>query len=629
MRLFRSLSFWLSALCLLSLLAGWLLPMWGVMPADAAVYLFMISYLSGGYYGVKEGVVDLKQGKASVDLLMILAALGAASIDQWMEGAILLFLFSLSNALQEFALEKSNRAIEALMKLRPDTACVRDDEGNERQVPIEDIVVGQTVIVRPGERFPLDAVVIDGTTTVDQSAITGESIPVDKVPGNDIFAGTMNNMGAVAIRVTKPATESTLARIVEMVQRARKGKARTQRILDEFEPKYALSVILITILLIVVPYTFGWGSFDEIFYRAMTILVVASPCALVISTPATILSAIAHAARKGVLFKGGGYLEQAASIQYVAMDKTGTLTKGMPEVVGVYPLDSITPTELLQQAANAERLSEHPLAAAVVRAAHAQGMRLDPIVNLRAVTGKGVEVELETHVIRVGSRRLMDDAGIVRPEAVMQRVDELEMEGKTVVFVARDLELLGLIALADVIKPEARQAIADLRRLGVKQVVMLTGDSHRVAESVALQLGIADYRAELLPGSKERIIQELAAQGPVAMVGDGVNDAPALASGNLGVAMGGAGTDVALETADVVLMSDDLTRLPWLIQLSRRARAVVWQNIIFSMTVIGVLVTAVFVADLPLPLGVIGHEGSTLIVVANGLRLLGGSRISA
>jgi len=629
MRLFRSLSFWLSALCLLSLLAGWLLPMWGVMPADAAVYLFMISYLSGGYYGVKEGVVDLKQGKASVDLLMILAALGAASIDQWMEGAILLFLFSLSNALQEFALEKSNRAIEALMKLRPDTACVRDDEGNERQVPIEDIVVGQTVIVRPGERFPLDAVVIDGTTTVDQSAITGESIPVDKVPGNDIFAGTMNNMGAVAIRVTKPATESTLARIVEMVQRARKGKARTQRILDEFEPKYALSVILITILLIVVPYTFGWGSFDEIFYRAMTILVVASPCALVISTPATILSAIAHAARKGVLFKGGGYLEQAASIQYVAMDKTGTLTKGMPEVVGVYPLDSITPTELLQQAANAERLSEHPLAAAVVRAAHAQGMRLDPIVNLRAVTGKGVEVEMETHVIRVGSRRLMDDAGIVRPEAVMQRVDELEMEGKTVVFVARDLELLGLIALADVIKPEARQAIADLRRLGVKQVVMLTGDSHRVAESVALQLGIADYRAELLPGSKERIIQELAALGPVAMVGDGVNDAPALASGNLGVAMGGAGTDVALETADVVLMSDDLTRLPWLIQLSRRARAVVWQNIIFSMTVIGVLVTAVFVADLPLPLGVIGHEGSTLIVVANGLRLLGGSRISA
>lgn len=629
MRLFQSLSFWLSALCLLSLLAGWLLPVWGVIPLESAVYLFLISYLSGGYFGVKEGIDELKQGKASVDLLMILAAVGAASINQWMEGAILLFLFSLSNALQEFALEKSNRAIEALMKLRPDTACVRDEDGTERQVPIEEIMVGQTVIVRPGERFPLDAIVIDGTTTVDQSAITGESIPVDKVPGNEIFAGTMNNMGAVAIKVTKPATESTLARIVEMVQRARKGKARTQRILDEFEPKYALSVILITMLLILVPYSFGWGSFDEIFYRAMTILVVASPCALVISTPATILSAIAHAARKGVLFKGGGYLEQAASIQYVAMDKTGTLTKGLPEVVGVYPLDSITPEQLLLQAANAERLSEHPLAAAVVRAAQAQGMSLEPIVNLRAVTGKGVEVEMASHIIRVGSRRLMDDAGIVRPDSVMQRVEELEKEGKTVIFVAKDLELLGLLALADVIKPEARQAIADLRHLGIKQVVILTGDSHRVAESVAQQLGMVDFRAELLPGNKEQIIKELAALGPVAMVGDGVNDAPALASGNLGVAMGGAGTDVALETADVVLMSDDLTRLPWLIQLSRRARAVVWQNIVFSLSVIAVLVTAVFVADLPLPLGVIGHEGSTLIVVANGLRLLGGSRITA
>jgi Cd2+/Zn2+-exporting ATPase len=629
MRLFQSLSFWLSALCLASLLAGWLLPVWGVISLESAVYLFLISYFSGGYYGVKEGIEELKQGKASVDLLMILAAVGAATINQWMEGAILLFLFSLSNALQEFALEKSNRAIEALMKLRPDTACVRAEDGTERQVPIEEIIVGQTVIVRPGERFPLDAIVMDGTTTVDQSAITGESIPVDKVPGNEIFAGTMNNMGAVAIKVTKPATESTLARIVEMVQRARKGKARTQRILDEFEPKYALTVILITILLILVPYSFGWGSFDEIFYRAMTILVVASPCALVISTPATILSAIAHAARKGVLFKGGGYLEQAASIQYVAMDKTGTLTKGLPEVVGVYPLDSITPDELLQQAANAERLSEHPLAAAVVRAARAKGMSLDPIVNLRAVTGKGVEVEMGTHVIRVGSRRLMDDSGIVRPEIVMQRVDELEKEGNTVIFVARDLELLGLLALADVIKAEARQAIVELRRLGIKQVVMLTGDSHRVAESVAQQLGMVDFRAELLPGNKEQIIKELAALGPVAMVGDGVNDAPALASGNLGVAMGGAGTDVALETADVVLMSDDLTRLPWLIQLSRRARAVVWQNIVFSLSVIAVLVTAVFVADLPLPLGVIGHEGSTLIVVANGLRLLGGSRITS
>lgn len=599
--------------------------MFGWFDTTTARWLFLVSYLTGGYYGVKEGIEELREGKASIDLLMILAAVGAASINQWMEGAILLFLFSLSNALQDFALEKSNRAIEALMELRPDTANVRMPDGTERTVSVDDVHVGDIVVVRPGERFPVDGRVHEGNTAADQSAITGESIPVDKQPGDEIFGGTMNTLGAVTVSVTKVSGESTLSRIVELVQRARTGKARTQRILDDFEPKYAAGVILVTILLIAVPWAFGWGDFDSIFYRAMTILVVASPCALVISTPATILSAIAHAARKGVLFKGGVYLEQAASLKYVAMDKTGTLTKGKPEVTDVLPVADMSRGELLQLAASAEHMSEHPLAQAVVRAAESEGLALTKISSLQSETGKGVVVEIEGVTVRVGSRKLLAQSGIDVPGSVSDQAAEFEKEGNTVIFVARNAHLEGMIALADVIKPEAKEALRQLHELGIEKVMMLTGDSRFVAQSVAERLGIDDVRAELLPGSKEGIIREYAAKGPVAMVGDGVNDAPALASGNLGVAMGGAGSDVALETADVVLMSDDLMKLPWMIKLSRRARRVVWQNIIFAMSVIVVLVASVFIIDLPLPLGVVGHEGSTLLVVANGLRLLGGS----
>ncbi len=625
MRLLSSTSFWLSLICLVALLAGWLGPLLGLFDESLSRWIFIVSYLSGGYYGVKEGYEELKEGKASIDLLMILAAIGAASINQWMEGAILLFLFSLSNALQDFALEKSNRAIEALMELRPDTANVRQPDGTEKSVKVEDVNVGDIVVVRPGERFPVDGRVFEGATAADQSAITGESIPVDKQPGDEIFGGTMNTLGAVTITTTRVVEESTLSRIVEMVQKARTGKAKTQRILDDFEPAYAAGVIIVTLLLVAVPWLLDWGTFDDIFYRAMTILVVASPCALVISTPATILSAIAHAARKGVLFKGGVYLEQAASIKYVAMDKTGTLTKGKPEVTDVISVGDMPHDDLLQLAASAEHMSEHPLAQAVVRAAEAAQLPLTKVSSLQSETGKGVVVEIEGATVRVGSRKLMVESGIDMPERVSLSAADLEKNGNTVIFVASGDQLKGMIALADILKPEAKEALDQLHALGIEKVMMLTGDSRFVAQAVADKLGIDDVRAELMPGSKEGIIRELAALGPVAMVGDGVNDAPALASGNLGVAMGAAGSDVALETADVVLMSDDLLKLPWMIKLSRRARRVVWQNIIFAMAVILMLVASVFLFDLPLPLGVVGHEGSTLLVVANGLRLLGGS----
>jgi Cd2+/Zn2+-exporting ATPase len=429
----------------------------------------------------------------------------------------------------------------------------------------------------------------------------------------------------VAITTTRVAGESTMSKIVELVQKARAGKAKTQRILDDFEPIYAAGVIIVTLLLIFIPWMLEMGEFDAIFYRAMTILVVASPCALVISTPATILSAIAHAARKGVLFKGGVYLEQAASIKYVAMDKTGTLTKGWPEVTEIITVGSMTNESMLQLAASAEHMSEHPLADAVVRAANKAGLALTKVSSLQSETGKGVVVEIDGTTVRVGSRKLMAESGIELPEQVLLKASDLEKQGNTVIFLASGNQLEGMIALADVIKPEAKEAFEQLHALGIEKVLMLTGDSRYVAQAVADKIGIDDVRAELLPGSKEGIVRELAALGPVAMVGDGVNDAPALASGNLGIAMGAAGSDVALETADVVLMSDDLLKLPWMIKLSRRARRVVWQNILFAMGVIVMLVASVFLFDLPLPLGVVGHEGSTLIVVANGLRLLGGS----
>jgi Cd2+/Zn2+-exporting ATPase len=625
MRLLGSLSFWLSVICLAALSLGWLGPFFGFFGAEFSWYFFLISYVSGGYYGIKEGFHELKKAKPSVDLLMILAALGAAAIDQWMEGAILLFLFSLSNALQDFALDKSHRAIESLMNMRPDVARVRQSDGSEKEIPVEEVQVGDVLIVRPGERFAVDGKVLEGSTAADQSAITGESIPVDKTVGDDIFGGTMNTLGAVAVTVTRGSQESTLSRIVDLVQKARAGKAKTQRLLDDFEPMYAGGVILVTLLLILLPWYFEWAPFEDVFYRAMTILVVASPCALVISTPATILSAIAHAARKGVLFKGGAYLEQAASIKYIAMDKTGTITRGQPEVVELIPAKGISEADMLEHAANAEKLSEHPLAKAVVRAASKRNIDLKNPVKLQSVTGKGVIVDMEHHIIRVGSRKLMADAGIQWPDQLFIEAERLETEGKTVIFAAKDHQPLGLIAVADIVKPNAQQAIHQLHSIGIEKILMLTGDSKRVADSVARQVGIDDVRAELLPGDKEKIIRELAAQHPTAMVGDGVNDAPALACGNIGIAMGGAGSDVALETADVVLMSDDLSRLPWMINLARRARTVVWQNIAFSMAVIVVLVMSVFTFDLPLPIGVIGHEGSTLIVVANGLRLLGGS----
>ena len=637
----------LTVVCGVTLFSGWAGGALDLISEPVQLGLFIISYLSGGYFGALEGIQSLRKLEINVDFLMVLAALGAASIGQWAEGATLLFLFSLSNTLQSYAMDRSRRAIRALMDLRPPEALVRRPDGREELVPVENLQISDRVIVKPGERMPIDGKVVAGHTTVDQAAITGESMPVEKSTGDDVFAGTVNGNGAIEIDVTRLAADTTLAKIIQMVEQAQTRKAPTQRFLDDFEPRYALGVIIGTILMILIPYFIIGQPWDEVFYRAMTLLVVASPCALVISTPASILAAIANAARNGILFKGGAYLEQAASVTAIAFDKTGTLTTGKPVVADVIPAADLlgeawfepsyfeklqpkgvdtpvrcTGDELLTVAASAERHSEHPLAAAILTAANTCNLPLQKVENLQAITGQGIIATMAGEEVRVGNQRLLDANNQVWPAPLAAKARQLEGQGKTVVYVSKDNHPLGLLTLADVIRPEAPVALAALREAGLKRMVMITGDSRRVADAVAKQLGIVEVYAELLPAQKVEIVEKLTEQGNVAMVGDGVNDAPAMAVSSLAVAMGGAGTDVALETADVALMADDLSRLPYVIDLAKRSRRIVWQNIAFSLTVIVVLILSVLFFTLPLPLGVVGHEGSTLIVVANGLRLL-------
>lgn len=618
----------LTIICTVSLAFGFFGDLTGLISGDTARYFYMAAYLTGGYAGLVESLKALSRFEINVDILMILAAIGAAIIDNWLEGATLLFLFSLSNTLQDYAMGRSRRAIRSLMKLRPDEALVRHADGTEERVPVEELSVGDIIVVKPGERIPIDGEVKSGKSTVNQAAITGESAPVSKEPGSDVFAATMNENGVLEIEVTKMVEDTTLAKIIRLVEQAQEEKAETHRFLDEFESKYAIGVILFTIGLILVPYYLMGHPFDPTFYRAMTILVVASPCALIISTPASILSAIANAARNGILFKGGAYLEQAATITSFAFDKTGTLTTGQSAVTEVVGCRNgkgegrFKEEEVLALAASAEEHSEHHLASAILREAQRRSISFGKAENVQAEVGMGVSATVGGEPVKVGNRKLFDGALGEISDEVEETVRGFKDQGKTVIYVSKNGTMVGIIALADQIRKEASEALKQLKELQIGTFVILTGDHEGVARNVASQLNIDRYYAELLPEEKVDVIRELARTAPIAMVGDGVNDAPALASSHMGIAMGAVGTDVALETADVVLMSDDLTKLPYVIRLSRRSRKVVWQNIIFSLAVIVVLVFSVFFFELPLPLGVVGHEGSTLLVVLNGLRLL-------
>jgi Cd2+/Zn2+-exporting ATPase len=617
------------------------------LPAWLPSLFYLIAYVAGGTFGVQASVESLRQRRVDVDLLMVLAALGAAVLGAPFEGAMLLFLFSLSNLLQDYALGRTRSAIQALMKLRPDQALLKVGQDAILR-PIESLRIGDHILVRPGERVPLDGVVVEGESTVDESTLTGESMPVTKKAGAPVFAGTINQSGSLEVRVTKLAHESTIARLIKLVEEAQSEKAPTERFLDKFEQIYAMGVIGLTLLLAGMPPLLFGVPFADAAYRAITVMVVASPCALVISMPAAILSAIANGARRGILFKGGAHLEEAARLEVIAFDKTGTLTMGKPAVtdVTIIPLTAFAYATasravrrdqeniLLALAAAVESKSEHPLARAIVETARHRGVTIPSATNFASTPGQGVRAHVAFMGgmdIAVGSLRYFDGVRLHGLERAMCEMERLQYEGKTAVLVAKlrantSAVVLGVIAVADVLRPSAPQVVERLHRLGIRRVVMLTGDNERVARAVARQAGVDEFHADLLPQDKVAIIRRLrTADGRpchVAMVGDGVNDAPALASASLGIAMGAAGTDVALETADVVLMSDDLRQIAYAIALSRQTRRVVIQNLIFAITVIAVLVAVALGLQLPLPLGVVGHEGSTVIVVLNGLRLL-------
>jgi Cd2+/Zn2+-exporting ATPase len=556
---------------------------------------------------------------------MVTAAAGAALVDAWGEGAVLLALFSSSNALEHHALERTRRAVRSLMELSPEVAnVVRSDlpEGFVT-IPVEQVRLEDLVLIRPGERVPVDGVVRAGESDIDQAAITGESIPVSKRPGDPVFAGTINGNGALDVRVTRLAQESTLAKIIGFVEGAREQKSRTQRFTDAFEGRYAIGVIGFAALVCLIPWL-GFGrDVGDSFYRAMTLLVVASPCALVISTPASTLAALANAARNGILFKGGNHLENAGEIKTIAFDKTGTLTEGKPRLTDVVPLHpALDETELLRLVAGAERVSEHPLAQAIVAGAIARGIELPEAEEFHAVSGMGIAARVAGWELSIGNEALFAQLGAPVSDAAMGTLRRLRDAGKTAMLAGTRDGILGVIAVADTVRPQAAATIARLKELGITRTVMLTGDNVRVANAIAAQLGIDEVRADLLPEDKLTTINALLADGPVAMVGDGVNDAPALATATLGVAMGAAGSDVALETADVVLIADDLSKLPYAVALSRRARRAIVQNLTFSLAVIATLVLSALTIGIPLPIGVVGHEGSTIIVVLNGLRLL-------
>ncbi|MFC1974891.1 heavy metal translocating P-type ATPase [Chloroflexota bacterium] len=620
----------------IAMMAAWLAEILGAAPIVSMV-LYTIAYATGGTFGLKASLESLQERTIDIDLLMILAALGAAIVGAPFEGAMLLFLFSLSNVLQDYALDRTRNAIRALMKLRPEQALVR--RGSRLvTLPIEKTVIGDLFVVRPGDRIPLDGVVIDGESAVDQASITGESMPVVKGIGDTVLAGTINKNGSLEARVTKLAKDSTIAKLIKMVEEAQSEKARTQRFLDMAEQYYAVGVILFTVLVAAVPILVYGETYQTAFYRAIIVMVAASPCALIISTPASVLSAIGNGARRGVLFKGGVYVEQAANIKVIAFDKTGTLTQGEPQVTDVELMPWPDPDrnlwrgdedDLLALAAAVEFKSEHALAKATVEAAQQRDLALSEALAFQAATGKGVRGTVDGLDIRVGNLKYFSEFQILNLEEATQVVERLQAEGKTSVVVAQMIDngqtvyIMGVVAFADQLRPDAADVVRELKSLGMEQVVMLTGDNERTAQAIASQVEVDAYYADLLPEDKVRIVKELReTYGTVAMVGDGVNDAPALASASIGMAMGAAGTDVALETADVVLMADDLRNIPYVIGLSRQTRRTLVTNLSFALAMIVIMIVAIFTANLSLPLAVIGHEGGTVLVSLNGLRLL-------
>lgn len=610
------------------------------LPFSIALACYVAGLICGGYFTTIEAYHSLSRREFDIDFLMLVAAIGAAFLGAWFEGALLLFLFSLGHALEHHAMNRARKSIAALADLAPPQALVRRD-GELVEVPVEALQLDDVIIVRPNSKIAADGVVIEGRSAVNQAPITGESVPVDKRPVPDalreydlnkvptehrVFAGTINGAGALEISVRKLAKDSTLARLVQLVQEAESQKSPTQHFTDRFERVFVpMVLVLVTVLL------FAFLIIDEpfsaSFYRAMAVLVAASPCALAISTPSAVLAGVARAARGGVLIKGGRPLEALGEIQALAFDKTGTLTEGRPVLTEVVPAEGVADQELLRIAVAVENLSDHPLATAIVTGGRA---RLNGVVSpeaddLQALTARGVKAKVESSWAYLGNRRLFEEVtGKELPAPLSSAMHRLESAGHTAMIAYHQDRYLGVIAVRDEARQEAITAVKKLREMGIRRMVMLTGDNQRVADAIAAELDLVDPLGDLLPEGKVAAIERLRnEEGEVAMIGDGVNDAPAMAKSTVGIAMGAAGSDVALETADIALMADRLDRLPFAIALSRQTRRIIKQNIWISLGMVAILVPLTILGIAPIGPAVVAHEGSTLVVVLNALRLLG------
>ena len=623
-----------------TLITGFLLEKFTGVSENLPFGLYIGAYFFGGYFTLKEAITKVAKGEFEIDFLMLVAAAGAAYLGEWAEGALLLFLFSLGHALENYAMSKAKKSIAALTDLAPKTALIKKD-GDTVEVGIEELKKGDVIVVRPNSKISADGVIVKGSSSIDQSPITGESVPVDKKPVENsdkeytgdsdipdesrVFSGTINGNNTLEIKVIKEAKDSTLNRLVTMVQDAQDQKSPTQLLTDKFERYYVPSVILLVIIL-----NFAFLVIDETWseslYRSLAVLVAASPCALAISTPSAVLSGVARAARGGVLIKGGRPLEDLGVLTALAFDKTGTLTEGKPKLTDVESFGTIVKKALLETAVAVEELSDHPLAKAVVRDGMEQlgkDSKIADADDLEAVQGKGIKANYQGNSIYIGNLELFEDIDNGVPEEIAEKVKALEGEGKTTMLIKRGNEFIGMLGLMDTPREKAKETLAQLKEIGIKKMIMLTGDNQKVADAVAEEIGLTEARGSLLPEEKVEAIKKLAEQeNKLAMVGDGVNDAPAMANSTVGIAMGAAGSDVALETADIALMADKLETLPFAIGLSRKAKAIIRQNLWVSLGVVAFLIPATIMSWASIGIAVAVHEGSTLVVVVNALRLL-------
>jgi Cd2+/Zn2+-exporting ATPase len=608
-------------------------------PDWAPLACYVAAYFFGGFYTLKEAIDNARARKFKIDSLMLVAATGAAILGEFAEGALLLFLFSIGHALENYAMGRAKRAIDALAELAPDTATLLR-AGEQVTVPVEEMVVGDVVLVRPNERLAADGFVIDGQSAINQAPVTGESMPVDKRPVSDralarqntttiaaqsqVFAGTINGSGALEIEVTRKASESTLSKVAELVATAETERSPTQRMTDKFERIFVPLVLVLAVLLLFAPLVID-EPFSESFYRSMAVLVAASPCALAIATPSAVLSGVARAARGGVLIKGGAALEDLGTLKAMAFDKTGTLTEGEPRITDAIPIGAASEEQLLSVAVAVERLSDHPLAQAVVRDGldRLKGQDFAKASDLKSLTGRGVTAQLNGETAWIGKAEMFGADGIEPLDiAAADAIARLREQGRTTMAVRLGDRDLGVIGLMDTAREGAREALAELRSLGIERMLMISGDHTKVAEAIGQEVGLDEAIGDLMPQDKVDMIDALSREAKVAMVGDGVNDAPAMAKATVGIAMGAAGSDVALETADVALMADDLRHLPFAVGLSRKSRAIIRQNVYVSLGIVAILVPAT-IFGLGIGPAVIAHEGSTLLVVFNALRLLG------